>query len=283
MPDAIDYRTLDPDRLVASLDQLERRIRERFPGANLARVCAELGAIAKASRERAVQIERPNLPLRIVVVLLLAACAWLLAKVAVYVDFTKTSADNIYTVLQGIEAAMNIVVLMAAAVWGLFTLEDRIKRRRAIAALHELRSIVHVIDMHQLTKDPALTSAGHTNDTPSSPVRSLTPFELSRYLDYCSEMLSLTAKVAAVYAQSMPDQVVNVAANELEQVATNLSQKVWQKITIVQAMIAATPTTSVPVVPVVGTRTPRHGDGAAAAPSGDTAAPAAGGAKPPLA
>ena len=32
---------------------------------------------------------------------------------------------------------------------------------------------------------------------PSSPKRLLSPFELTRYLDYCSEMLSLAAKVAA--------------------------------------------------------------------------------------
>ena len=33
-------------------------------------------------------------------------------------------------------------------------------------------------------------------------------FELSRYLDYCSEMLSLTAKLAALYAQNLPDPVI---------------------------------------------------------------------------
>jgi hypothetical protein len=33
----------------------------------------------------------------------------------------------------------------------------------------------------------------------------MSPFELTRYLDYCSEMLSLTSKLAAVYAQNLPD------------------------------------------------------------------------------
>jgi len=36
----------------------------------------------------------------------------------------------------------------------------------------------------------------------------MTPFELGRYLDYCSEMLSLTGKVAALYAQDLDDPVV---------------------------------------------------------------------------
>ena len=33
----------------------------------------------------------------------------------------------------------------------------------------------------------------------------MTPFQLSRYLNYCSEMLSLTGKIAAVYIQRFDD------------------------------------------------------------------------------
>ena len=36
----------------------------------------------------------------------------------------------------------------------LFSLEGRLKRRTALRMLHRLRSIAHVVDMHQLTKDP---------------------------------------------------------------------------------------------------------------------------------
>ena len=57
-------------------------------------------------------------------------------------------------------------------------------------------------------------------------------FELTRYLDYCSEMLSLTNKLAALYAQHLPDPVIIYAVNDIEQLTTNLSSKIWQKITI---------------------------------------------------
>ena len=60
-------------------------------------------------------------------------------------------------------------------------------------------------------------------------------FELTRYLDYCSEMLSLTNKLAALYAQNLPDAVVIDAVNDIEQLTTNLSSKIWQKITILDA------------------------------------------------
>jgi hypothetical protein len=61
-----------------------------------------------------------------------------------------------------------------------------------------------------------------------------------RYLDYCSEMLSLTAKIAVLYAQNSRDTAVISAVTELEQISANLSAKVWQKITMVQASDALT-------------------------------------------
>ena len=249
------YRTLDAEKIIASLEKLEARIIERFAGAGLAKVCAELIQIARESRDRSQRIQKRNPGLRLLVLVLLAACATLLYKVFQLIDFSRTQADSVYSVLQGIEASLNIVVLMGAAVWTLVTLEERLKRRRALAALHELGSIVHVIDMHQLTKDPA-GPVGIGPSTPSSPTRTLTPFQLTRYLDYCSEMLSLTAKVAALYAQSLPDPVVATKVAEIEQLAANLSGKIWQKINILQALVASAPRTSVPVVPRTGTSDP---------------------------
>jgi hypothetical protein len=102
--------------------------------------------------------------------------------------------------------------------------------------LHQLRSLVHVIDMHQLTKDPSLV-LGRERDTAASPKRKMTAFELGRYLDYSSEMLSLAGKVAALYAQDLDDPVVVEAVNDIEMLATNLSRKIWQKIAILQSAV----------------------------------------------
>ena len=71
--------------------------------------------------------------------------------------------------------------------------------------------------------------------TKSSRARTMTPFELIRYLDYCSEMYSLTAKVATLYAQSSSDSLVISTITEIEQVTANLGAKVWQKIDMIQA------------------------------------------------
>ena len=60
----------------------------------------------------------------------------------------------------------------------------------------------------------------------------MSSFELRRYLDYCTEMLSLTGKLAAVYVQNFDDEVALAAVNEVEALTTGLAGKIWQKITI---------------------------------------------------
>jgi hypothetical protein len=123
-------------------------------------------------------------------------------------------------------------VFVGVAVWFLLGVERRLKRRRALRALHALRSFAHIVDMHQLTKDPERLFASG-GDTPSSPARTLSSFELGRYLDYCSEMLSLVAKHAALFAQDFDDSPTLAAVNEIETLCAELSQKIWQKMAIV--------------------------------------------------
>jgi hypothetical protein len=232
----VTYRSLDPQKVVETISALQQRITERFPGAGLGGVCAELKAIAQHNSERAEAIGRRNIWLRALVFALLVGGLWLLVRIAMLISVsTSATADNVYSVLQGVEAAMNIIALMGATLFFLITIEDRLKRRRALTALHELRSIVHVIDMHQLTKDPSM-DFNIRSDTPSSPRRTLTRFEVTRYLDYCSEMLSLTSKVAALYAQVFPDPVVTDAVSDIERITSGLSQKIWQKIMILQTV-----------------------------------------------
>ena len=89
--------------------------------------------------------------------------------------------------------------------------------------------------MHQLTKDPSKIIKKATS-TASSPQKIMTAFELTRYLDYCSEMLSLTGKISALYAQKFNDPVVLSAVNEVEALTTGLSRKIWQKIVILHKL-----------------------------------------------
>ena len=85
---------------------------------------------------------------------------------------------------------------------------------------------------YQLNKDPDRVDPAYES-TASSPKPALTPAQISRYLDYCSEMLSLTGKIAALYVQDFEDGVAVQAVNEIEDLTTGLSRKIWQKLTIV--------------------------------------------------
>lgn len=227
------YRKLDPKETVATVAQLVRRIDERFPGAGLVHVCEELLVIAEESSETAERIARPLYALRIgigvVVVAIVASLGFSISLLDL--DRANLSAGDL---VQGAEASLNGLALIGAAIFFLVTIETRVKRARALAALHELRSMAHVIDMHQLTKDPAIPGV-EAVATPSSPSRTLTDFELARYLDYCSEMLALLGKIAALYAQTSVDREVTSAVNEVEVLTTGLSGKIWDKIQAIHA------------------------------------------------
>jgi hypothetical protein len=224
------FTYLKADKLIETIDRLEHRITERFPDSGLAQVGIELSALARDCANKAATIARPAWSLRLILLLVLG-----LWGVSVYYGaslFTYSFPENNLAALLGwIEPAMNIIVSVGIAVWFLISLEGRFKRHKAIKALNELRSMAHIIDMHQLTKDPSLVGCDLPLTT-SSPVRNITEGELLRYLDYCSELLSLTGKLAAIYAQNLPSSTVITSVNEIETLTTDLSRKVWQKIMV---------------------------------------------------
>lgn len=228
----MSYRRLKPELIVDTTNKLSARISERFPGFGLSRVCLELLAVAEKAAVTSDWIGKPNLWLRAGVgfcILLIAG-----AGIAGVMSLRSYSGNaSVYEVLQGIEAGINDLVFIGIAILFLVTWENRIKRNRALKALHELRSLAHIIDMHQLTKDPErVLNSGES--TPSSPERKMTPFELVRYLDYCTEMLAIISKIAAVYVQDYDDDVTLGAVNEIENLTSGLSRKIWQKIMILE-------------------------------------------------
>ena len=226
---------LDADAVARTVDLLCRRIEERFPGSGLARIGRQLERIAGQTRERATAIARPILGLRVAVALLIVMIAAVLAGTVASIRRPKEPIEA-FQFIQVLEAGINDLVLVGAGIFFLVTLETRIKRRRALAALRELRAIAHIIDMHQLTKDPVWVGGGR--DAPSAvlPERSLSRFQVSRYLDYCSELLSITGKIAALYIQDFDDAVALAGVNEVEDLTTGLSRKIWQKLMIIHSM-----------------------------------------------
>jgi hypothetical protein len=226
------YEQLRADRIQATLQKLNQRILDRFPDAGLARVCADLIETAGFTARDAAQIARPSWIWRFAALALIVAGA--VAQIAAF-RFLRVESDALSApeLVQALEAAVNLLILFGGAIWFILTLEERGKRRRVLDALHRLRSLAHVIDMHQLTKDPTVIL--DTHKTPASPERTMSQFELTRYLDYCSEMLAMVGKLAALYGERMRDGVVIDAVNDIETLTTSLGRKIWQKITIISA------------------------------------------------
>ncbi|WP_072370826.1 hypothetical protein [Hyphomicrobium sp. NDB2Meth4] len=224
------YRNLASQNVVETLSILGQRINERFPNSGLLRVCEELTRMAEQTTERAEKIARPN-------ILLLAGSWGLVAFGAAMIVWLGSKAlsleasTELTNVMQGVDAAVSLLIVLGGGAFYLSTLEGRLRRGAVLKALHEFRSIAHVIDMHQLTKDPSALGGPRTS---SSPERDMTRYELVRYLSYCSEMLSLASKAAAVYAEKIYDTAVVDAVSDIERLSTDLSQKIWQKITLVE-------------------------------------------------
>jgi hypothetical protein len=233
------FKTLHLEKITDTLDILQARIRERFSDCGLCKVCEELNVLARASGDRITWITRPNRSVRVGVGMVILA-GLVMGFFGLHWIKLQPAVPSFGEFVQLIEAFLNTLVLVGASLFFLFSFESRLKRSRTLKALHELRSIAHVIDMHQLTKDPMISYGVSNQSTPSSPKRQLNAFELRRYLDYCAEMLSLVGKTAALYSQQMPDPQIVSAANDVELLCASMSHKIWQKIMIIHADLQRT-------------------------------------------
>jgi hypothetical protein len=234
-PAPAKYRQLDSREIVDTVRVLHGRIEQRFPGSGLSKVVHELLRVADENVARTEWIQQPRLALRAMVGLLSVSIVGLL--VGMLSQIRQFKFDDYTGFIQSLDSSIASVVFIGAAILFFLSWETRLKRRRALDAIHELRAMAHIIDMHQLTKHP------ESCFSPPSPnaKRTLTPFELNRYLDYCSEALALISKIAALYVQRFQDTVLLDAVDDVEDLTAGLSRKIWQKITILENLGQALP------------------------------------------
>ena len=231
-----ELEKLSADEILRTARRLRERIAERFPSAGLLGVADQLVELASRAHATCRELARPNWTVRVIV---FAGIALLLIASIAAAAFGLTSMGASETVswpelVQVAEAGANDLVLLGAAIYFFVSFETRFKRGKVVKALHQLRTLAHLIDAHQLTKTPEVL--GHDAlRTASSPARALSAFELGRYLDYCTEMLSLTGKIAALYGDGFGDSESLEAVNEIEALTVGLQSKIWQKLILLQA------------------------------------------------
>jgi len=219
------FRALRADKLIETAEQMSQRINKRFPGSGLSSVGNEVVDVTREAAKTAEEIARPiwwirvSLPVLLVLVIILAlwqpleSSLWVFNKLYQFFDAARGGA--IYFIL--------LIVYFV-------TLEMRFKRHKAMKAIRGLRAMAHIIDMHQLPKDPARVMG--EGMTP------LTAEQMGQYLHYCQELMAVLSKIGQLYIQDLPDATASAAVDQFENLATSLSQKIWQKIIILDRIRA---------------------------------------------
>jgi hypothetical protein len=225
-----EFRHIEAGRLRETTTWLEKRIRATFPGRALGQLARDLGDLVGDVEERCAQIAKPDWPLRV-----LAGTSIVLLFSLLVASFSRvhwsTEKTTWIELLQGIEAGLNELVMVGLVILFLTSLENRRKRKTALAGLRDLRGVAHVIDMHQMTKDPEIAIARMLD---GEEIDRLTGAELELYLSYCADLLSIVGKAAALYGQVLDDAVVLATVDEVEGVSARAAGKIWQKMAMVR-------------------------------------------------
>lgn len=231
------YLSLDPHKIIKTADQLSKRMDERFPDRGLSEVAREICQMTRETTAVARWLQRPMIWYRVVAGTLIGLIFLILGFVLITVNPTASEVEGLdwHEVVEVLEAGVNDLIFLAVAIFFLIRAERRFKRERALQTLHKLRSLAHIVDMHQLNKDPD-TFAQTYRKTASSPEHHMNPSDMKRYFDYCSEMLALCGKMAALIVQDFNDPVTLTAVNEIEILTTGLSRKIWQKIMVASSL-----------------------------------------------
>jgi hypothetical protein len=229
---AMPYERLDADAVLATARRLGDRIAARFPDRNLGKVAGQLVAVA-SDVERAAARSVPIRVLRIagLVLITVLLAGSVVSLVAALFELAR-SGGSALAWLSALETIINDIVYVGVAVVFVWLLPAHLERRRILGELHRLRSLAHVIDMHQLTKDPERFAEAF-QPTPQTVDVGLSPIQMAAYLDYCSELLSLVAKTAAVYAERSTDPAVLATISDIENLTNGMARKIWQKLSLV--------------------------------------------------
>jgi hypothetical protein len=203
-------QNLDPQKLIKTSASLAEWIKTEFPHAHLAKVAEEVQVFSKEAVAKAAKIREPIWLLRLGV--------WGLIALALAAALHQVITHPLDQILRFLDDTKGAAVYIVGFIAVLIGLEVRWKRRRALTAVHQLRALSHIIDMHQLAKDQAIAQF---RDEES---------KMQEYLHACTALLALVSKIGQLYVDHFPDSVATSAVNDFEMITTGLSNKIWMKI-----------------------------------------------------
>jgi hypothetical protein len=218
---------LQADKLIETAKKIRERIGERFPNSSLWRMAGAVVDATKDALAKAEAIRRPNWWLRAALIPLL-----IMAVSSTIIAYAQHASDDrapaLLTVFHFLDASKGGLAILTGALIFLVSLETRIKRQRVIGAIHQLRGLAHVIDMHGVTKSAG--RLGHATQPIDVSGRRVNADDLDQYLQFCTELLAVVSKVGQLYVQDFSDAAALSAVDQFESLATGLSSKIWQKL-----------------------------------------------------
>lgn len=217
--------------LVETIRRLRHRVSERFPESSLEQAISELERLGSETSSRVDRISRPMLIPRVLSGLLYLFLVGLfgvgVVQFGLYVENEGFGGENFFERLNNL---LGTLVVLGGGVVVLERWEVERRQRAMILALQDLRNMLDVIDLHQLTKDPGTVIGMAGARAPSSPIREMTTYELSRYLSYCAEATSLTVKLATLYSQRSTDPIVLDSVEQVSAHAQGVSRGIQIKL-----------------------------------------------------
>jgi len=218
----------------ATAKRLVERVQDRFGEDDLTRIARQVSEVAGRSEKRISRALRVGFMIRVltwplVLGAVLGVASWI-GSLGLTIR-VKDAGD----LAQSLDSVFQLMLVLGAGVWFLLSIGTKVQRRSLLKALQELNALAQVIDLVQLDKDPDRLHFSTEQRSAKSPTlgKANTAFLLSRYLDYCGELLSVLGKVACLYRERISDEVVLSRLGDFDRLTNQLRTNIGGKMGLI--------------------------------------------------
>ena len=223
---------LDPDKLCNAIQKLQRLVKKRFPKSTFYKTTMKLSEVAEKAKAVAKDFGGVKRAIwwTVIIIAPIALLFLMSSLLLIYLPIeSKSTQTGLLDYSETIGLFVDWIIL---SVLGSLAIRKkyRLNRRKpAMQTLHQLRSIAHLIDLTQHNKNYQTVK-----DKTLPLEKRMSAEDCIRYLNYSSQALSLTGKVAAIMIEDYNDSGVIAAVCELDTICNGISVKIWQKIETLQ-------------------------------------------------
>lgn len=214
--------------------RLVERIRSRFGEDHVTDIALRVAHVASISETKLRKALRAGRLIR------LLTWPWIIAAalgVAAWIRSLQLTLqlEDAGELAQSLDSLCQLLLVLGAGAWFLLSIGSKVQRVSLLKALQELHELAQVIDLIQLDKDPDRLHFNKDQRTEKSPTlgKANTAFLLSRYLDYCAELLSLLAKISCLYRDKVSDEVVLGKLSDFDRLTNQLRANISTKMSLI--------------------------------------------------